>query len=288
MCLIIVKPRGKALPDRKVLELAWKNNSDGFGIAYHHEGKPTVVILKGAMEQHEVFDLIAQVPDPIKANMVMHFRFATEGDISAGNCHPFPIAKQVEALTALRIECPVALAHNGIIPSDIGDYVYGNRVAALTGKAPGNKPVLSDTQQFIQEYLVGLGKAVLNTHVGKLIEAYTGSKFALLTPTRTILIGKFIHDKGLYYSNTSYKTQYYYLPATSVCSKEWLFGDVRSKMSDCDICGTKYTVVRYSEEGEAWVCQDCLRFFPDIYDTIHRYDKPGTPPAFGKAFGSTP
>lgn len=196
MCVIIVKPRGVKLPSRELLRKAYRANDDGFGIAYHPKNSKKVIIVKGAMSFRQAYKIITAVPNPKSCNMVLHFRLATEGKICPENCHPYPLSNRVGKLRATQIDCSVAIAHNGIISIEGQENHIGKLEKDLT-----------DTQEFIKNTLSTMGLAVLNRTVGMLIQEYAGGKFALLAPTKLLLLGSFIKDStnGLYYSNTIFK-----------------------------------------------------------------------------------
>ena len=288
MCIIIAKPSGILLPSKEIIRQSWVNNNDGFGLAYDIPNHPRVVISKGAMKLKQAYKLIQAVPDIKNANVIMHFRFATEGRVDPGNCHPYPVSARIQDLRATSLETHVAVVHNGIIPSMKPiHYIYKDGKSMVLPRDRGNEK-LTDTQDFIRHYLVGIGKqALFNRHVGKLIEAYTNSMLALLSAQKLCLIGNFIEDNGLYFSNTSYKTNNYYgytgwdedgvtinypdpdadLPPDA-CYKTtgrdiYSYRGFWSTNSDCDMCKQR-NIVRWYEEVSSWICDDCLRFFPEI------------------------
>jgi len=71
---------------------------------------------------------------------VFHFRFATHGSTSPGNCHPFPVEGN---LKRQRVRTDVAVALNGII-RDI----------------PIAKKDYSDTMSYIERHILSLLEAV--------------------------------------------------------------------------------------------------------------------------------
>ena len=48
MCILVIKPKGKEMPSKKILRNCWENNPDGAGMMYVKDGH--VVIDKGYME----------------------------------------------------------------------------------------------------------------------------------------------------------------------------------------------------------------------------------------------
>jgi hypothetical protein len=105
MCLIIEKPEGE-LVDPLLVEAAYQNNADGFGVMM-----PTA---NGGIHVHRVMPESAadcqKVIDKYgKRAMGIHFRMATHGDINKSQCHPFPI------LTPKKHGRAMYLMHNGIL-----------------------------------------------------------------------------------------------------------------------------------------------------------------------------
>lgn len=118
MCLIIAKPTGIEFTESLLSDFldATTYNPDGFGLAMVSKGK---VVVKVAMAVDEL--CLDTYLDTSQA-MVLHARFATNGDKTLDNCHPFKINGY-------------AIAHNGIIDKPYMDYA------------------LSDTKQYIQQEL---------------------------------------------------------------------------------------------------------------------------------------
>lgn len=205
MCLIVCKPIGQDAPGDKELKRWFKTHPDGMGLMFNtQDGK--VHILKGAMTPGEMITLQSTMIQLIKplspkdVNIVYHFRQATHGSIKPGNCHPFPITKDVDKLKATEIITHRAIAHNGII-WEYGTYSKKSWSFDLSAD-------LSDSQQFIIEYLADMGGHIHNKGTRQLIASYTESRFAILDNQGIDLIGKFIKDKGLYFSNGTYKTAF--------------------------------------------------------------------------------
>lgn len=193
MCIIIGKIGGAKFPEMKTLEQCWANNPDGAGLMWAVNG--SVFVQKGFMDYKHFEQFINDMKrkhDLDKLPMVLHFRITTHGGTSAQNTHPFPITDEFHMLKKLQFKAPIAVAHNGIISM------------ADDGKKLG----LSDTQMFIKDYLSLMEfPRQLQTENGReLIEKLIESKMAFLEGTGTIsLIGNFVEDNGVYYSNNTYK-----------------------------------------------------------------------------------
>jgi len=70
-------------PDRATLDACHRANPHGAGVAWREEGK--VRWFKG-LEPDELEPLIADIPGEI----VIHFRWASVGEVTPKLCHPFP------------------------------------------------------------------------------------------------------------------------------------------------------------------------------------------------------
>lgn len=194
MCIIIVKKKGVDLPSRAVLKQCYKNNPDGCGFMYHNEDK--VIIDKGYKSFENFYEKLRSVDKKIhlkNQSCVLHFRIATAGKKDKGNCHPFPISDDKNKLKATFLETDIGIAHNGTIV----DFVEKNSN-------------LSDTMWFIIEFLFPFyyydEDFVQNEKMQNIIENTTNSKFAFLDNNGNIyLIGNFIEENGLMFSNSSYK-----------------------------------------------------------------------------------
>jgi len=195
MCLIVTKPKGMPLPSRKRLRKWFNAYPDGFGMAFQYQDK--VRILKGAMTISEMCQLIAQMKRELgetkieDIDIVIQYRVAFTGSVVPKYCHPFPITASQEELDGLDVTTDIALAHNGVI-WEYNQMQYNYQTD------------INDAQEFIKDFLVDMGVAVLNPSVQRLIEEYTYSKFALLTNADIVYIGEFIKDSGYYYSNGGY------------------------------------------------------------------------------------
>lgn len=255
MCLIIFKKSGLLLPDKDTLERAFKNNPDGFGVAFYDIGESHVHIKKGAMTVDEMHKLLAEIKHPTQKVMLLHFRQATAGKVAPANTHPYPFSNKDEDLAALDITTKVAIAHNGIIFSEHESW----------GTAWGAKPTAlqTDTAIFIKKELFGIGKALFNQKVASLIGGYTNSKFIFLSPKSVMTVGGFINEDGILYSNRSFawtvvttstptqKKPYIPWDKTAI-GKAW----IRSEKATCPMCSEICWAV-YDLEGYE-VCRDCF------------------------------
>ena len=265
MCLIIAKKAGLPLPPDEIISNSWKNNPDGFGLAYWQPYENYVVIRKGAMTLEATRAMLQEVPTPERKIMMLHFRQATEGAISPGNCHPYPISDNELELTATELATKYAVAHNGIIFS-YSSWKYNAATRSITYDELAG--YLSDTQQFIIDSLVGMGKAIFNQKVLELIGEHTESKFAILAPSRFALIGEFIKKDGYYYSNSGYTPAIPWEPTGGWGDWEYKEGAWHHKdnwrdgawhFNYCEICGEWAATL--TEVEDLHVCPDCAKYF---------------------------
>jgi len=195
MCIIIAKDKIGRLPTETELRNSFEWNGDGAGFMYVDNGK--VVIDKGYMNIDSFIkhykSLLIKYNDFNNKCLVIHCRIGTSGKNDKGNTHPYPITDNTRALKSRHLfNENIGIAHNGII------HGYGT----ATG--------LNDTQEYISKYLYPLYHHYRDFYKNKdmlyQMEQATNSKFAILDKTDTIYyVGDFIEDKGLWFSNNTYK-----------------------------------------------------------------------------------
>lgn len=192
MCIIVAVPRTEKLT-YEIVENCFTNNSDGAGFMWSDGSK--VYINKGYMKLAQIWADLQKVPENV--DLVCHFRIATSGKINSGNCHPFPLIKDMKEMQRNHTSCEAGVAHNGII-----SFCAPNQYLQAS---------FSDTMIFISDYLYKSGNAWKKQAVQKMIQLATNSKFAIMTHDKTHLIGDFQCVNGIYYSNSSYlKSKYFY------------------------------------------------------------------------------
>lgn len=159
--------------------MGWQHNPDGAGYSFVKDGK--VVFRKGYMKlkdflnTYEVDEAANQ-----ESNFLIHFRITSQGSNTAENTHPFPIEGG-------------ALIHNGTLTG--------------TGSKYGSGP--SDTALFANQFSKNLTFDFVQTHKSKLNLAIRGSKLVMLYDDGSFQIineDEGHWDKGVWYSNYSYRT----------------------------------------------------------------------------------
>ena len=191
MCIIAVSKAGIRQPSLDTLRTMYDNNPDGAGYMYARDGR--VHIHKGFMTWND-FERQIKAEAFTKADpVVYHFRISTQAGICPTMTHPFPLTDDLKMCEALDLDCGIGLAHNGII----------------TMTSFKKETRYSDTAYFIAWYMKKLirnREDITDVAVTDMIESLTNSKWAIMDSTGDVeTVGNFTNDKGLLYSNTSYK-----------------------------------------------------------------------------------
>lgn len=193
MCIIIHKPESKTV-DLETLARCFEANSHGAGYMFIEEdrvwgnkGYMTFDELEASLKENGLMENDQLVRD---LAITLHFRKATHGGISPGNCHPFPVTNKVSLLKARYWEAPIGVAHNGVIRD-----IYC-------------RPEMSDTQEFIAQVLStpAVHENLDDGGVQMAIALATrGSRLFILKSDGThIRTGEWVEEKGILYSNLSY------------------------------------------------------------------------------------
>lgn len=209
MCLIAYQPRRDKSFSEDILRSGWSGNTDGAGYCFSDTGnKNGRLIIRKAF--FKVKDLIqaykldhAQYGET--SNFAVHFRFATHGDKTEENVHPFSAANG-----------KIAVMHNGI----------------LTAFNPPIGSQISDTNWFCRTMLAHrqpsqiMGKAFtqyLSGLAGKSnkILIMDNSSYTVVINLKEGITQK---DTGRWYSNTDYirsVNRYHYTPGTKWTDSNW-------------------------------------------------------------------
>jgi len=198
MCIIIVKPMGKELPSKEILKNCFINNNDGAGFSFVKDNR--IYLSKGYAKFKPFYRNVKQfIKEDTSA--ILHFRIASVGKVSDINCHPFVMTENKREVNKT-VNCtkkPV-FAHNGTLSID----------ATSGGR--------SDTIQYAR--IIGdpliRNNMFRNNSLMKILKDSIGhSKMAFMNRKGDIkLLGDFEKDKGLFFSNFSYKYRYKGVVAT--------------------------------------------------------------------------
>lgn len=194
MCIIAAKPAGVRMPTRERIDLMWKNNPHGAGLMYVKNG--AVQVEKGFMTLESFYQRLDQLDhemDLTAADVVLHFRVASKGDVCPEFCHPFPVSGDDSELKSLCIATDVAMVHNGNIPEFIN-------------------PLCPDTMNYVKGQMVHLFRMdphfYKNPHALNLIARATRNSFVVLLAASgdMVTIGShYFESEGILYSNRSFE-----------------------------------------------------------------------------------
>ena len=167
MCVIIVCPKGVALPSVDELRAAYMRNPDGCGFVSesdHYKSLHFSTFIRRLMKRN------------INENVIIHFRLATHGSVSVKNCHPF-------------YKAGYWFAHNGVLP-----------ICSEHDKTDSQICFERFIYPTIKKY--GWGS---DEHMKEMNEwTDHGSKFAMLHNGEIVKSGKFIERDGRFYSNLNH------------------------------------------------------------------------------------
>lgn len=217
MCIIVAKPAGIRMPDELILKNCFANNPDGAGIMLASRGK--VYGYKGFMNFEAFQAKLAKLGKKFgklrDLNVVMHFRITTHGGSIAANTHPFPVSNSYKTMRQLEWVSNLGMAHNGII-------------TCVSSHIDVKKENVSDTMVFNRRVVYPITRNVdimSNKAIQETIRLAAGSKLAFLdNQNRMVLLGDFVMDDGVYYSNTTYK-EARYSKATRIYNWDWGWED---------------------------------------------------------------
>lgn len=202
MCIIVAKNKAGRLPTIDELKNCFNNNDDGAGFMYVNNGR--VVIDKGYMTIKSFIKrykkLCKRFNNFENKALVIHCRIGTSGNNSPENCHPYPVNNNLKNLKKLYFTDTLGVAHNGIISAYNPLKIDGD---------------INDTQKFIVKFLSPLYKNYKqfykNEDILNGIENLIKSKLAILDTNENLkLVGDFINDNELYFSNGTYKNSYWF------------------------------------------------------------------------------
>jgi hypothetical protein len=189
--VIAVSPVGEKVV-KGVFDRMWEANNDGFGMMYRAKGG--VGVVKGIMDKDEAWDVYSQLPKGVPH--VLHFRLATHGGVRPELTHPFVVDEKSPIVQEGVVDKPV-LAHNGIW------YAYALKRSEVRLKGP-----TSDSRVLA----AWLGKQAVGRRVGDVLkevysEVVAAGRVVVMDPgaKEIYVVGDWIREDGLLFSNTSYR-----------------------------------------------------------------------------------
>jgi predicted glutamine amidotransferase len=186
MCIIAYSPYGERIK-KSILKQCFAYHGDGAGIMVRDEDG-WIAYSKGLMSftafYSEYREILSQFPE---CEYALHFRTGTSGLNELGCTHPFPLSNEETELNRLEGFVEYAMMHNGIV-----------------GRG---EECLSDTQVYVRDYLYPLRDVIDDERVQELIETHIGdyNKFLIMTRKDTHLIGNWIEDNEIWYSNRDFE-----------------------------------------------------------------------------------
>ena len=165
MCVIIIKTAGNRLPSKRELRMAYNRNHDGCGFVSESDHYKS-------LDFEDFYARLKKVPKD--EHCIIHFRWATHGEVSIENCHPFYDKKS-----------DTWFMHNGILA-----------ITPYKGKTDSETAFRKLLAPAIRRY--GLYSRELQAAVHEIIGS---SKFAFMQGGNLKAFGHFIEYKGCYYSN---------------------------------------------------------------------------------------
>jgi hypothetical protein len=203
---------------------------------------------------------LGSIDDIKNLSMVLHFRIGTHGSKDApGHTHPFPLSNSYPDMQKLVSDCPMAIAHNGIIAFTKG-IVEGFRTYPYVKKDADTLDP-SDTMEAIKNLLYplssipGWGK---DEKIRAIISSVIGSsRLALLfADGGVITFGDFIEGFDCQWSNGSFKVTPPVAPTVypdnnytnywdkNGCYHGWLYDDIEDGPE-------RHPLLNYGKGGEA-------------------------------------
>lgn len=240
MCIAIVKPMGTRLPDKELLRRCWDNNPDGAGLMYNDGEK--VVIHKGFTKFKGFYKYLKnldKIEDLQDKDLVLHFRIATSGGVNRECTHPFPVTKDIEDMKKLDNVCKYGFAHNGIISG------YGTKD-------------FSDTMEYISNIISNIRDLDDSEPLLDALAYEHASRFVVLTSDNFELGGRWIKDGECYFSNTTYKEDYYTnWKQKWYKTKDGCYIGSTQETAYCDCCDGLFFKDELVSTGYGKICLDC-------------------------------
>lgn len=210
MCLIIKTDTPKQL-SLQLLETAYNNNSDGFGLMFCNKGKlhTQKIVPKTFKDIEKLWSKYNDLDIP----MGLHFRFNTNGDTTRSMSHPFQILSKAKG-----DDRDMWVMHNGpMLPTPMID---------------DNK---SDTHQFIKwvlrPQLSANPKLLYNAEWQEMIEELIGSDKLLFLDGKTKEFVIYNEDEGKEVDNIGWLSNTYSIQPTSYGLRNYTYDFETNKMA---------------------------------------------------------
>lgn len=219
----------------------WNNNPDGAGVMWLDE--KGVHIKKGLMTLNDTLAVVLSLPT--NTERVVHFRWATDGEVNKSNCHPFAVGDEYNTDTTT----DWAFAHNGILK----DY--------LTGASAKYSDTMRMSFELLQKQDGKLTKKVIDYLIS------TGSKFVFFNVNQgTVNIGVNVvsPDSKVLYSNYGYTNNGYGYTDWGYDYDDW-YNDtpIRVEPVTEDIIKDRYCEYLDDQEAYDWQLKSIVQAYND-------------------------
>lgn len=253
MCIIVAKPKNVDMPSVEIIKNCFRRNPDGAGLMYVKDNQ--VIVDKGYMDVDSLLERLEKlkkelaVDDLKEKAVVLHFRIGTAGKNDKETTHPFIVTDDFSKLRATKITSSVGIAHNGII----SHYSYKNQI-------------LSDTQLFIQKVIYPISrldkKFYEKQEILDMLQDLAGSKLCFLDNKENIrYVGDKVVDKGIIYSNSTYKAYDYKYPIT-----KWKANKTKNSNEDDEWDYYRNYYAGYEDGYDDYYLKDIRNFVMKVFD----------------------
>jgi len=210
MCLIIKTNTPKQL-SLQLLETAYNNNSDGFGVMFCNQGK--LHIQKIVPKTFKDIEKLWSKYNNLDTSMGLHFRFNTNGDTARSMSHPFQILSKAKG-------------------DDRDMWVMHNGPQLPTPMIDNNK---SDTHQFVKwvlrPQLSANPQLLYNAEWQEMIEDIIGTDKLLFLDSKTKEFVIYNEDEGKEIDNIGWLSNTYSIQPTGYGSREYSYDFDTNKMN---------------------------------------------------------
>ena len=233
MCLIIQTDKPKQLSTR-LLETAYENNSDGFGVMFVNKGKLHThkIVPKTFNDIEKVWDKYKSMDIP----MGIHFRFATNGDTNKSMSHPFQVLSRAKG-------------------DDRDMWVMHNGPQLPTPMIDSNK---SDTHQFVKwvlrPQLSANPNLLHNAEWQEMIEDLIGTDKLLFLDGKTKEFVIFNRDEGTDMENVGWLSNTYSIQPTTYGKRDKYYDEKTDTIKD--VSDSKQDADETMWNGKALKMQD--------------------------------
>ena len=210
MCLIIKTDTPKQL-SLQLLETAYNNNSDGFGVMFFNQGKlhTQKIVPKTFKDIEKLWSKYNNLDVP----MGLHFRFNTNGDTARSMSHPFQVLSKAKG-------------------DDRDMWVMHNGPQLPTPMIDNNK---SDTHQFVKwvlrPQLSANPKLLYNAEWQEMIEETIGSDKLLFLDGKTKEFVIYNEDQGKEVDNIGWLSNTYSIQPTGFGVRDYTYDFKTDKMA---------------------------------------------------------